>query len=551
MGDSAPAIASFDRHPDSYQHWRLEIEGDIATLWMDVSPEGSLSGDEDLVLNSYDMSVDIELADAIGRLRFEHPAVRVLVVTSDRDRVFCAGANIRMLAASTHGFKVNFCKFTNETRLGLEDASAASGLHTLAALNGTASGGGYELALACDRILLVDDRSSAVSFPETPLLAVLPGTGGLTRVVDKRKVRRDRADFFSTTAEGLKGKRAQKWGLVDEVASLSRFRERVAARARAMADANDVQKPAEGVTLPPLTFERDGDTWRWEHVTVTLDREARTASLTVRGPAEVGPTTAEGVRAAGASWWPIAAFRQLDDALLHLRFNAMEVGTWLLRVEGDLQTTLGVDAVLEALGDDWLVRETRHLIRRVLKRYENSSRSLFALIDPGTAFAGTTLELALASDRIYMLDDPDGEVALAVSAMNGGAYAMANGLSRLETRFLGEPERVGRALERGGERLETPESDDLGLVTDAPDDLDWEDTVRIAIEERASMSPDALTGMEANLRFAGPETLETKIFGRLSAWQNWIFIRPNAVGAEGALTLYGHPQRPAFDWDRT
>ncbi len=551
MGDSAPSIASFDRHPDSYQHWRLEVDGDIATLWMDVDQQGSLSGGEDLVLNSYDLSVDIELADAIRRLRFEHPGVKTLVVTSDRDRVFCAGANIRMLAASTHGFKVNFCKFTNETRLGLEDARATSGLRTLAALNGTASGGGYELALACEHILLVDDRSSAVSFPETPLLAVLPGTGGLTRVVDKRKVRRDRADFFSTTAEGLKGKRAKKWGLVDEVASLSRFRDSVAQRARAMADESDVSRPDVGVTLEPLGREVDGSTWRWEHVTVELDGAARTAQITLRGPTEVGPTSAEGVREAGAAWWPIAAFRQLDDALLHLRFNAMDIGTWLLRVEGDLDTTLAVDGVLTALADDWLVSEATHLIRQVLKRYENSSRSLFALVDQGTAFAGTLLELALASDRIYMLDDPDGEVAVAVSAMNGGPLLMANGLTRLQTRFLGTPESVGQVLEHAGQRLETPDADDLGLVTDAPDDLDWEDTVRIAIEERASMSPDALTGMEANLRFAGPETLETKIFGRLSAWQNWIFIRPNAVGAEGALTLYGHPQRPVFDWDRT
>ncbi|MGM0578557.1 MAG: 2,3-epoxybenzoyl-CoA dihydrolase [Myxococcota bacterium] len=549
--DEAPKLESFDRHPDSYRHWRLEVDGDVATLTMDVDEQGSLSGEQDLVLNSYDLGVDLELADAVQRLRFEHPAVNAVVVRSGKDRVFCAGANIPMLTASTHAFKVNFCKFTNETRLHLEDASEHSGLKSLAACNGAASGGGYELALACDEILLVDDRSSSVSFPETPLLGVLPGTGGLTRLVDKRKVRRDRADFFSTTAEGIKGRRAQRWGLVDAVAPLSRFGDAVEANARRLADSVDEDKPSEGITLGPVAPTVEEDAWRYRHLAVGLDREGRTATLTLRAPDDPGPTTPEAIREAGADWWPLRAFRELDDAILRLRFNEMTLGTVLVRAEGDVDVVLGLDAVLEEHADDWLVRETRHLIKRVLKRYENTSRSLFALVDPGTCFAGTLYEIALASDRIYMLDDPDGETHLALSPLNGGAYPMANGLSRLETRFLADPSMVGRALEAAGEKLEAPDADDLGLVTDAPDDLDWEDTLRIAVEERASLSPDALTGMEQNLRFAGPETLETKIFGRLSAWQNWIFQRPNAAGDQGALTLYGDPQRPAFGWERT
>ena len=551
MGDSAPRLESFDTHPDRYKHWRLSVDGDIATLVMDVDEHQPLDGVHELVQNSYDLWVDVELADALLRLRFEHPGVRTAIVTSGKERIFCAGANIRVLANSAHGFKVNFCKYTNETRLGIEDASEHSGLKTLAAVNGTAAGGGYELAISCDEILLVDDRSSAVSLPETPLLAVLPGTGGLTRVVDKRKVRPDLADVFSTTAEGVKGKRAVKWGLVDAIAPMSRFDDAVAQRARAMADAVSIERPDQGIELPPAGPQIDGDTWTYEHVTVELDGAARTASLTIRAPATGGPTDAAGVLAAGASWWPLAAFRELDDAILRLRFNAPEVGTWLLHTEGDMAAALATDEVLDGLVDDWLVHETRHLIKRVLKRLEASARSLFAIVDQDSCFAGTLFEIALAADRIYMLDDPDGGVEIALSAMNGGAYPMANGLTRLATRFLAEPARAERAMAAAGEPIETPDADDLGLVTDAPDDLDWEDTVRIAVEERASMSPDALTGMEQNLRFAGPETLETKIFGRLSAWQNWIFIRPNAVGPTGALTLYGHPQRPTFDWKRT
>jgi benzoyl-CoA-dihydrodiol lyase len=518
---------------------------------MDVDEGEALDGVTDLVLNSYDMSVDIELADAIQRLRFEHPEVDALVITSAKDRVFCAGANIRMLAASEHAFKVNFCKFTNETRLYLEDASANSGLNSLSACNGTASGGGYELALACDRILLVDDRSSAVSFPETPLLAVLPGTGGLTRVVDKRHVRPDLADVFSTTAEGVRGKRAVKWGLVDRVAPLSRFEDAVAEEARALADSVTLDKPDRGVTLTPLQGTFTDEAWSYQHVAVTFDTEDRTATITITAPADAGPTDSASIRDAGAAWWPLAAFRELDDAILRLRFNAMEMGTWLLRTEGPLASVLAFDEILESLADDWFVSQVRHHITRVLKRLQCSARSIFALVEPGSCFAGTLLELALTADRTYMLDDPDGAVSIAVSAMNGGVYPMANGLSRLQTRFLATPEQVDEIMSQAGALLETPDADDLGLVTDAPDDIDWEDTVRIAIEERASLSPDALTGMEQNLRFAGPETMETKIFGRLSAWQNWIFIRPNAVGPDGALTLYGHPQRPTFNWHRT
>ena len=552
MGTGAKHLdVTFDTHPDVYRHWRLELSGDVATLWMDVDEEAPTGTEVDLVLNSYDLGVDIELADAYQRLRFEHPEVRVVVLRSAKERVFCAGANIRMLAASSHPFKVNFCKYTNETRLGIEDASRSSGVKSLAALNGTASGGGYELALACDDIVLVDDRSSAVSFPETPLLGVLPGTGGLTRLVDKRMVRRDLADFFSTTAEGVKGRRAEKWGLVDAVAPLSRFDEVVAERARILADSVTEEKAPAGVTLPPVAPTGEGARWTYNHVEVQLDAESRTANLTVSLPEDAGPTDGGDILAAGGRWWPLMVFRELDDAILRLRFHAPEYGTWLLRTRGDMDVALAMDRMLADLADDWFVGEVVHQIRRTLKRLETSARSLFAIIDEGTCFVGTLFELALAADRIYMLDDPDAAIAVAVTSMNDGPYPMGNGLTRLATRFLGDPTQVGRVMEHAGQRLETGDADDLGLVTDAPDDLDWEDTVRMAIEERVSLSPDALTGMEASLRFPGPETLETKIFGRLSAWQNWIFQRPNAVGPEGALTLYGHPQRPSFDWRRT
>jgi benzoyl-CoA-dihydrodiol lyase len=551
MGDVEAPPISLDTHPDRYHHWKLTLDGEVATLAMDVEEDASVTGQVDLVLNSYDLGVDIELADAIQRLRFEHPEVRTVVMSSAKERIFCAGANIRMLAASTHPFKVNFCKFTNETRLGIEDASAHSGLKFLAALSGTASGGGYELALACDDILLVDDRNSAVSFPETPLLGVLPGTGGLTRLVDKRKIRPDLADFFSTTAEGVKGKRALKWGFVDAIAPLSRFEEILAERTRALVESVTMEKPKQGVTLSPLAPEITEDRWNYEHVSVDFGGFERTATLTIMAPQGAGPQSLEEIYAAGENWWALSAFRQLDDAIVRLRFNRGEVGTWLVKTSGSMDAVLAIDALLDAHREDWFVGQVRHHIRRTLKRFETSARSLFAIVDGGSAFAGTLFEFALASDRIYMLDDPDAGVAVALSNMNAGPYLMGNGLTRLQTRFLADPSLVTAALDTIGEQLETPDADDLGLVTDAPDDLDWDDTIRMAIEERVSMSPDALTGMEASLRFAGPETLETKIFGRLSAWQNWIFQRPNAVGESGALTLYGHPNRPTFDWRRT
>ena len=551
MGNQEMPAIAFDTHPDNYRHWNLTVEGSIARLEMDVSEVDSVDGSTDLVLNSYDLGVDIELADAVMRLRFEHPGVKTVVVTSAKDRVFCAGANIRMLAKATHGFKVNFCKYTNETRLGIEDASMHANLRFLAALNGTASGGGYELALACDHILLVDDRSSAVSFPEVPLLGVLPGTGGLTRVVDKRKVRRDRADFFSTVAEGIKGKRAQKWNLVDSVAALSRFPEVVKEEAARLAASVTGDKNGAGVALPPLKRELGTDVWKYDHIEVSFDRADRVATVTIQGPEDVGPTRAEAIRTAGASWWPFAVFREWDDILLRLRFNEPLIGTVLIKTEGRAETVLAVDEVLQSEGDDWFVNEVIHFIKRVLKRQDMTAKSQYALIEPGSCFAGTLLEVALACDRTYMLDDPDGGVVVATSRANENAYPMGNGLTRLETRFLGEPNLLRELIERQGEMLETPDADELGLVTDAPDDLDWDDTIRVGIEERASLSPDALTGMEANLRFPGPETMETKIFGRLTAWQNWIFQRPNAVGEEGALTLYGHPQRPTFHWKRT
>ncbi len=542
-------VATFETHPDRYDHWKLAIDGDVATLAMDVQDIEGSGKPYELKLNSYDLFVDIELADAINRLRFEHPEVKVVVVTSAKDRIFCAGANIPMLGSSTHAFKVNFCKFTNETRLSIEDASACSGQRYLAAVNGTASGGGYELALACDEILLVDDRSSTVSLPEVPLLGVLPGTGGLTRVTDKRRVRRDLADHFSTLAEGVRGKRSVAWRLVDATYKLSKFEGAVATHARALADGVPEKSGGAGVAWTPLEVEDGAGGRKYPHVELTLD--GRVASLTVSAPEAVGPTTAGGVHEAGMDWWPLAAFRALDDALLHLRFNHPEVGTVLLRARGDGDVVLGVDGVLDALRDDWFVGEVAHYIKRVLKRLDVTAKTLFALADEGTCFTGTLLEIGLAADRFFMLDDPEGAVWLASSRQNAGAYPMGNGITRLQTRFLGEPETVGRVLERAGEHLVTPEADDLGLVTFAPDDIDWEDEVRVAIEERRSMSPDALTGMEANLRFAGPETMETKIFGRLSAWQNWIFQRPNAVGEHGALKAFGQPTSARFNWERT
>jgi benzoyl-CoA-dihydrodiol lyase len=552
MGESAASITvRFETHPDRYKHWKLtfpeEHGGAVARLTMDVKEDLGLVPGYPLKLNSYDLGVDIELADALLRLRFEHPEVKAIEVASDKDRIFCSGANIYMLGGSTHAFKVNFCKFTNETRLYLEEMSAESGISSLCALAGTASGGGYELAIACDEIVLTDDGGSAVSLPECPLLGVLPGTGGLTRLVDKRKIRRDLADAFCTLAEGVRGKRAVEWGLVDEAPPKPKFKDAVQKRLAAMV-ARSKRKPFSKMVLTPLEPRRTENGADYKYVTVTLDEKARTAKLVVRAPNGKEPETPEELAKLGAEAWIVRAFRELDDALLDLRFNHLGIGTVALHTEGDAEKVLAVDAMLAKHAGDGLVNEVRLLVRRVLKRLDVTAKSFFAIIEPGSCFAGTLLELALAADRVYMKDE-DG-VAVRTSAMNGGAFPMPNGLSRLQSRFLREPERVARVLETTGP-IDTGTASKLGLTTFTPDDIDWEDEVRIAFEERASLSPDAMTGMEASLRFGGPETLETKIFGRLSAWQNWIFQRPNAVGERGALTLYGRPERPEFDWRRT
>ncbi len=547
----------FTTHPSQYKHWKLSVDGAIATLLLKVDEAHPLRDGYALKLNSYDLSVDIELADAVQRLRFEHPAVKVVILTSATDGCFSAGANIYMLGSSEHGFKVNFCKFTNETRLALEEACGSSGQHYLAALNGLASGGGYELALACEQILLQDDGSSAVSLPETPALAVLPGTGGLTRLVDKRKVRRDLADVFCTLAEGVRGDRAIQWGLVDELLPRSQFSEQVQRRAEQIVDVTNGPR-GTGVLLPPVSFSReqaeDKVRMRYRHVSLWVDEQERVVELTVHGPTAPPPEGADAARACGAELWSLAAYRELDDALLQLRFNYPEAGLILLKTQGDPELVRQHDDALLATREyDWFAREVVLHMGRVLKRLDNTARSLFAVVEPGSCFAGSLFELALAADRSYMLDgDPqDGPVAtIGLGAMSFGALPMYNGLSRLQTRFLGQSELL-RALEKKREPLQPSAALALGLVTFAPDDIDWQDDLRIAIEERASMSPDALTGMEANLRFAGPETMETKIFARLSAWQNWIFQRPNAVGERGALSLYGRPERPELDWRRT
>ena len=541
---------SLDTSPDRYQHWKLTFDGPIATLSMDVREDAGLLPDYRLKLNSYDLGVDIELADAVQRLRFEHPEVRAVVITSLKERIFCAGANIFMLRGSSHAWKVNFCKFTNETRLAIEDASENSGIKFLAALNGICAGGGYELALACDEIILVDDGNSAVSLPETPLLGVLPGTGGLTRVVDKRKVRRDLADFFGTVAEGVKGRRAVEWRLVDAAYPTSQFKERVASRARELAAKSDRPADARGISLEPISPDVTASAIRYSSVTVEIDRSKRTGNLTVRGPGAPQPSTPDEIVAAGDRFWALRTFRELDDALVRLRINEPLIGTIVVRTEGDPAQVLAVDDTLLAHADHWLVREIVHLIKRTLKRMDLTSRSFFALVEPGSCFAGTLFELALAADRSYMLDDPEEPNTIALSGMNGGALKMSNGLTRLQTRFLGEPERVAQVL-ANTMPLDARTAYDAGLVSFAPDELDWDDEVRLALESRAAFSPDALTGMEANLRFAGPETMETKIFGRLTAWQNWIFQRPNAVGEKGALTAYGTQSRPEFDFKRT
>jgi len=544
-------VSTFQTQPQSYRHWKLSFEGELARLSMDVQEGEGLRDDYALKLNSYDLGVDIELADAIQRIRFEHPEVRVLVLSSLKDKIFCAGANIFMLGSASHPFKVNFCKFTNETRLAIEDASQNSGIKAIAALNGTASGGGYELALACDEILLIDDGNSAVSLPEVPLLAVLPGTGGLTRVVDKRKVRRDLADYFSTHAEGIKGRRAVEWRLVDQVVPKSKFQQVVAERAKALAAKSDRPAAGRGILLPALEERVSPGGVEYRHVSVRLNPVHRLAEIVVRGPAEEPPADGEALVQAGADLWCIRAFRELDDALLRLRINCLEVGTVLLKTEGDPKRVLAFDRFVDTHRSHWAVREVLHLQKRVLKRLDLTAKTFYALIEPGSCFAGVLAELALASDRSYMLDDPSRPVSIELSPLNTGALPMSNGLSRLQTRMLGEPQRVPEILSRPGPF--TPEdARAAGLVTFTPDELDWEDEIRVALEERASISPDALTGMEANLRFAGPETLETKIFGRLTAWQNWIFQRPNAVGEHGALSLYGQAgQRPHFDVRRT
>lgn len=539
----------FATHPERYKHWKLTIDGSLATLNMDVDEFGGLRPGYQLKLNSYDLGVDIELADAIQRLRFEHPEVRCVIVGSGVERCFCSGANIHMLGMSTHGFKVNFCKFTNETRISIEDASANSGQKYIAALNGACAGGGYELAMACDEIFLIDDGNSTVSLPETPLLAVLPGTGGLTRLVDKRMVRRDHADVFCTTAEGIKGRRALQWGLVDHVVTKSRFDDVLSKRSQEIVDASParVEKGIEW-TAVERTIDEDGSL-SYAHVSVELDRGKRMATLTMRVPEDAGPDDAESIRSLGADWWPLAAFRQLDDALLHLRTNEPDVGLVLLKTEGSFEVMEQIDRTMVALQEDWLVAETRWFIARTLRRLDLTSKSFFALIEPGSCFSGTLFELALAADRTYMLDDPDAEAFVGVGPTNGGAYPMSHGISRLTVHYLGDPDKVVELLKEPS-RFDPGEAEDEGLVTVMADDIDYEDEVRIAIEERLAMSPDALTGMEASLRFPGAETCDSKIFGRLTAWQNWIFQRPNAVGAKGALTLYGKPERPEFDYRR-
>jgi benzoyl-CoA-dihydrodiol lyase len=542
----------FVTQPAQYKHWKLTIDERVATLALDVQEQATLAYGYELKLNSYDLWVDIELYDATQRLRFEHPEVAVVVLTSAKPRVFCAGANIKMLGLSSHSHKVNFCKFTNETRNSIEDATAHSAQVYVCAINGTAAGGGYELALACAYILLIDDGSSTISLPELPLLAVLPGTGGLTRLVDKRQVRPDHADFFCTTAEGMRGKRAVDWRLVDELVPRSQFDAVVKQRAQEFVARSDRPSDATGITLTPLVRTFESDRLVYEHVTIDIDRDLGTAAFLIHGPQDALPQHPVAIHAAGVSFWPLALARELDDAMLHLRLNEEAIGTWVLRTIGDHELVQTVDTVLSTHADDWLVREIGLYLKRTLQRLDVSSRSLIALIEPGSCCTGTLLEFALAADRSYMLDGTFADSTLPpatirLSQRNFGPLPMVNGLTRLARRFLAEPERVASLQERIGQNLGAAEAEALGLVTFIPDDIDWQDEVRLALEERASFSPDALTGLEASLRFAGPETLHSKIFGRLSAWQNWIFQRPNAVGDDGALTLYGTGKKSLFD----
>jgi benzoyl-CoA-dihydrodiol lyase len=544
------AMTDFETHPDRYVHWKLAVDGAIARLTMVVDEGRPHRQGYRLKLNSYDLGVDIELADATQRLRFEHPQVKVVVVSSGTPRIFCAGANINMLATSTHPFKVNFCKYTNETRCSIEDSSAHSGKRWIAAVNGTASGGGYELAISCDEIYLIDDGNSAVSLPEVPLLGVLPGTGGLTRLVDKRKVRRDIADVFSTLAEGAKAKKALEWKLIDGHWPRSKFDQGVAERAAALTKEGPSRDDAKGIRLTPLEPRLDGDRIEYKHLTVAVDRATRTAVVTIAGPTGAVPKSVQAVQEAGAELWALRAFRELDDALLRLRFDFEEVGLVLFKTTGDVEAVRAHGDFLAANRDHWLVNEIVLFVARTLRRLDATAKSLFAIVEPGSAFASELLEIALACDRIYMLDDASRPAHLGIAAMQGGALPMANGLTRLQSRFLGTPGHAEKLATAAG-TLDATAASKAGMVTAAPDDIDWDDTVRVAIEERLSLSPDALTGMEASLRFGGPETMDTKIYGRLSAWQNWIFTRPNATGERGALALYGQPDRPKFDWRRT
>jgi benzoyl-CoA-dihydrodiol lyase len=549
---AATAPVDFQTHPSRYQHWQLKFDGPVATLVMDTKEDAGIRPGYKLKLNSYDLGVDIELADALQRIRFEHPEVRAVVVTSAKNRVFCSGANIYMLGTSSHAWKVNFCKFTNETRNGIEDASQNSGIKFIAACNGTTAGGGYELALACDEILLIDDRSSAVSLPEVPLLGVLPGTGGLTRVTDKRKVRRDLADIFCTVSEGIQGQRAKEWKLVDDVVKPAQWNEYIQRRAQELAATSDRPVGEQGIELTSLKRSIEDDGYQYEFVTVAFERAARTATITVKAPDAAHAKSLADIKAAGANWWPLQMARELDDTILSLRTNELELGMWLLKTSGNADAVLEIDRQLVEYKNDWFVREVTNMLRRTLARLDVASRSMYAVIEEGSCFAGTLTELALAADRAYMLHLPKNPEAtfVALSEMNFGPLAMVSGQSRLENRFYSDANAIAAARSKIGEKLNAEEALALGLVTSTPDDLDWADELRLAIESRAALSPDALTGLEANLRFAQPESMWTRVFGRLSAWQNWIFIRPNAVGASGALKVYGSGNKAKFNWER-
>jgi benzoyl-CoA-dihydrodiol lyase len=546
-----PEAVDYRTDPSRYKHWKLSFDGPVATLTMDVAEDGGLRPGYKLKLNSYDLGVDIELHDALQHIRFEHPEIRTVVISSAKSRIFCSGANIYMLGLSSHAWKVNFCKFTNETRNGMEDSSAHSGLKFLAALNGTTAGGGYELALACDEIILVDDRSSAVSLPELPLLGVLPGTGGLTRLTDKRKVRRDHADVFCTNPDGVRGQRAKDWKLVDQIVKPQQFAERIKQRAQELAAKSDRPADAKGIALSPLERTIDATGIHYKYVDVQLNREARTATFTVRAPKSLTAETIENAMAAGATWWPLQMARELDDAILHLRTNELDLGLWLMKNEGNTEAVVALDDFILANQAHWFVREVLGMMRRTFARLDVSARSIYAIVEPGSCFAGSLLELAIAADRIFMRDTQDGEGAsITLSKMNFGALPMVNHLSRLAARFAGDAAQADSLKSKIGKKFSPQDALEAGLVTVAPDDLDWEDELRQAIESRTALSPDALTGLEANLRFGAQETLETRVFGRLSAWQNWIFIRPNAVGTSGALKVYGTGAPVRFNWER-